>query len=315
MLKYHSIDADEYDAAVATPIELHIHQTAQRLRLLDVPVLLRLREARLRERPRAWACHCCARGGLTVTTTLNPKVQRAADRGVHQYVHQHEPNHVASAEAVVAAWHRQGEGDRGQHASTATTRRLGQNSIDYAVDQEYGGSTYGFHAGSTFKLFVLAAALKEGIPLGTAIHAPSSISITGYKTCAGLDAGTYNLHNAGDSESGNVQPRVRHLVLGEHLLRPARAAHRTVHAGQARRVDGDAAVERRSHPAGAIVRARVGRRFHAARPRRTPTRRWLPTASTAARSRSPRSSTAKGASTRCRSPTAARSSPPVSPTR
>src|SRR5262249_44171114 len=80
--------------------------------------------------------------------------------------------------------------------------KKGQNTIDYAVDRAYGGGVSGFPAGSTFKLFVLAAALKEGIPLNTTIFAPPSMTVTGYTNCQGLDAGSFPVHNAGDSEQG-----------------------------------------------------------------------------------------------------------------
>ncbi|HVT20578.1 MAG TPA: transglycosylase domain-containing protein [Mycobacteriales bacterium] len=200
MLKYHSITKPEYDQAIATPLELHLHQQPNDCVSSRYPYFCDYVKHVFENTPNL-GLSLLRRGGLTVTTTLSPKVQRAADRGIHQYVHRHEPNKVAAAEAVVQP------GTGKVKAIAVSTEygdnaKLGQNSIDYAVDQEWGGSTYGFHAGSTFKLFVLAAALKQGIPLGTTIHAPASITVDGYTTCSGLDAGKYTLHNAGDSESG-----------------------------------------------------------------------------------------------------------------
>jgi membrane peptidoglycan carboxypeptidase len=200
MLKYHAIDRSEYDDAIATPIELHIHQQPNDCVSSLYPYFCDYVKHVFENTPNL-GLSLLRRGGLTVTTTLSPKIQKAADRGVHEYVHRHEPNHVASAEGVV-------EPGTGKIKAIAVSTeygdnaKLGQNSINYAVDREWGGSTYGFHAGSTFKIFVLAAALKEGIPLGTAIHAPASITVKGYTTCSGQDAGVYSLHNAGDSESG-----------------------------------------------------------------------------------------------------------------
>ncbi|HWC36153.1 MAG TPA: penicillin-binding protein [Mycobacteriales bacterium] len=200
MLKYHSITQTEYDDAVATPIQLSVHQQPNDCVSSKYPYFCDYVKHVFENTP-SLGLSLLRRGGLTVTTTLSPKVQRAAEQGVHLYVHAHERAHVASAEAVVQP----GTGE--VKAIAVSTKygdnaKLGENSIDYAVDQNYGGSTYGFHAGSTFKLFVLTAALKEGIPLSTPIHAPAAISVHGYTTCSGADAGVYTLHNAGDSESG-----------------------------------------------------------------------------------------------------------------
>ena len=45
-------------------------------------------------------------------------------------------------------------------------RAKGQTYLNYVVPTEYGDAN-GFQAGSTFKAFVLAAAIKQGIPLST----------------------------------------------------------------------------------------------------------------------------------------------------
>ena len=58
-------------------------------------------------------------------------------------------------------------------ARWAPTRPPGQTYLNYAVPQEYGDSA-GFQAGSTFKPFVLAAALNQGIPLSTTFDAQPS---------------------------------------------------------------------------------------------------------------------------------------------
>ena len=43
-------------------------------------------------------------------------------------------------------------------------RKKGETFLNYAVPKKYGDSN-GFQAGSTFKVFVLAAAIEQGIPL------------------------------------------------------------------------------------------------------------------------------------------------------
>ena len=200
MLKYHSISQTTYDRAVAQPIHLVIHNQANDCIASRYPYFCDYVKHIFEHTP-GLGLTLLRRGGLTITTTLRPKIQKAAENGIHQYVHAREPNKVASAEAVV-------QPGTGEVKAIAVSTKYGnnpkkqQNSIDYAVDTKYGGSRYGFHAGSTFKLFVLTAALKEGIPLSTTIKAPSTITVNGYTNCAGQSAGDYPLHNAGDSESG-----------------------------------------------------------------------------------------------------------------
>ncbi|HVW80659.1 MAG TPA: transglycosylase domain-containing protein [Mycobacteriales bacterium] len=200
MLKYHSISQAAYDAAVATPLGLDVHQQPNDCVASKYPYFCDYVKHIFEVTP-GLGLSLLTRGGLTVTTTLSPKVEKAAEAGIHQYVRAREPSGVDAAEAVVQP------GTGAVRAIAVNTPygdnpKLGENSIDYAVDEKYGGSTYGFHAGSTFKLFVLTAALEEGFPLSTSIPAPGSITVTGYKTCSGQDAGVYALHNAADSESG-----------------------------------------------------------------------------------------------------------------
>jgi membrane peptidoglycan carboxypeptidase len=200
MLKYNSISQATYDRASAKPIKLDPHQQGNDCIASQYPYFCDYVK-HVFETTHGLSLSMLRRGGLTVTTTLDPQVQQAANAGVHEYVHAHEPTHAAAAEAVV-------QPGTGQVKALAVSTKYGnnpkkgENSIDYAVDQKYGGSPDGFHAGSTFKLFVLTAALKEGIPLSTRIHAPPSITLHGFRTCSGGDAGSYSLHNAGDSEAG-----------------------------------------------------------------------------------------------------------------
>lgn len=200
MLKYHSIDQPTYDLAVAQPIKLHIHSQPADCIASRYPYFCDYVK-HVFEHSKGLSMSLLQRGGLTVTTTLSPKIQHAAQAGIHQYVHARErTSHVVSAEAVVQP----GTGKvKALAVSTpyGNLKKKGQNSIDYAVDEKYGGS-HGFHAGSTFKLFVLAAALKEGIPLSTRIKAPSDITINGLTTCSGLPVAPWPVHNAGDGESG-----------------------------------------------------------------------------------------------------------------
>jgi membrane peptidoglycan carboxypeptidase len=200
MLKYHSITQPTYDLAIAAPLGLKIKNQPADCIASHYPYFCEYVRNVFTHTP-GLSLSMLQRGGLTVTTTLDPKIQAAAEAGIHQYVHAREPtSHVVSAEAVVQP----GTGKvRALAVSTpyGNNSKKGENSIDYAVDTKYGGSP-GFHAGSTFKLFVLTAALKEGIPLSTRIKSPGTITINGLTNCAGAPVAPWPVHNASDSESG-----------------------------------------------------------------------------------------------------------------
>ena len=205
MLKYRFITPEEYSAAVAKPIKLDVQEQGNGCEASRAPYFCDYVQNVIQNSPafgktRADRKRLLLRGGLTIQTTLDPKVQRAADRAVRKYVFPRDKSGVAAAEAVV-------EPGTGKVVALSVNRpygqdiKRGQNTINYAVDREDGGGT-GFQMGSTFKLFVLAAAMKQGIPLSTSIYAPQSIELSGFKNCLGGDAGSWELSNAGDSEAG-----------------------------------------------------------------------------------------------------------------
>src|SRR4051812_33515176 len=144
------------------------------------------------------------RGGLDIRTTLVPKVQNAAQKTIDKKVPRSSP--FGSAMAMV-------EPGTGKVLAIAENRDFGsakqigragarQTNVNYATDQAFGGSR-GFQSGSTFKVFTLAAALEEGIPLGLRINSPAHISVRGFQNCAtGATYEPYPVSNAGDSENG-----------------------------------------------------------------------------------------------------------------
>jgi membrane peptidoglycan carboxypeptidase len=207
MLKYHFITQAEYDAAVVTPVALNLHKQGNGCEASRYPyfcdyVLNVIKQSTVFGKTRAARINVLERGGLTIQTTLDPTMQRAADNAVHKYVFPRERSGVAAAEALI-------EPGTGKVKAISVSPpygsnpKLHQNNVDYAVDAPLGGGQNRFPMGSTFKLFVLATALKEGLPLSTTIYAPPRITIRGFTNCAGNPVGIYpDLHNAGDSESG-----------------------------------------------------------------------------------------------------------------
>ncbi|WP_227022946.1 penicillin-binding protein [Actinomadura rubrobrunea] len=151
------------------------------------------------------------RGGLTIHTTLDPQTQRAAQRAVDRHVPPTNSAGKAAAEALV-------EPGTGAIRGMAVDRDLGSDRergktwINFAADASHG-SSIGMQAGSTFKVFTLAAALEDGMPFGTRLMAPRSFVPTGYRDCKGRRVGdTKPLRNAADGEGG----REFSLVTGTH---------------------------------------------------------------------------------------------------
>ena len=136
------------------------------------------------------------------------------------------------------AGHRTGQGDGRQphllarpvpqRPHTDPARRTGAtgnypNTVNLLLG---GGDMAGYQAGSTFKMFAMLAALEPGLPLSTAIYAPHRYPPA--TTASGPSAAAAALvpveRQRVDDRAPDHVERVRQV--GEHLLRPARAAGR-----------------------------------------------------------------------------------------
>jgi membrane peptidoglycan carboxypeptidase len=112
-------------------------------------------------------------GGLTIRTTVDLRDQKAAERAAKDHVDKRDQ--AVGAIAMV-------EPRTGDVKAIAQSRPMGRSEKDgetflnYSVPTKYGDSA-GFQAGSTFKPFVLAAALEDSIPLSTTFNAPQSMVI------------------------------------------------------------------------------------------------------------------------------------------
>ncbi|MET0839249.1 MAG: transglycosylase domain-containing protein [Marmoricola sp.] len=112
-------------------------------------------------------------GGLTIKTTVDLDYQRAADRAVKNTVG--KKDEAIGALAMVQP----GTGDvlaTAQSRPMGRDRKAGETYLNYVVDSKYGDSG-GFQAGSTFKIFVLAAALEQGLPTSTSFVSPVEMDI------------------------------------------------------------------------------------------------------------------------------------------
>jgi membrane peptidoglycan carboxypeptidase len=143
------------------------------------------------------------RGGLVVTTTLQPTVQKAAQSAVDTVVPRSPALNAGLAAAIDMV-----NPQTGAIEAMAVDRdygtAFGQTEVNLAADYVNHGGSQGRNAGSTFKIFVLAAALEEKIPVGTTIKSPAKITIPkgSTTTCDGLPTSQWNVVNAEDSEGG-----------------------------------------------------------------------------------------------------------------
>jgi membrane peptidoglycan carboxypeptidase len=147
------------------------------------------------------------RGGLTVRTTLDPRVQKDAQNAVHKRVPAKNKSDVASAISVI-------EPGTGKVLAMAQSKPYGRNakkgetSVNLNVDRLYGGGS-GFQTGSTFKAVTLAAALEDGRALRSLVDAPSG-GTPFYKrdfkagSCTDLRPEVYKPFNAEGHERGNM---------------------------------------------------------------------------------------------------------------
>ncbi|WP_157431668.1 penicillin-binding protein [Actinomadura hibisca] len=141
------------------------------------------------------------RGGYSIRTTLDMTAQRAVDSALRGRVS--PTGNRVGAEAMV-------EPGTGYVRAIGTSKRFGdrkgRTTINLAADTLHGGGS-GVSAGSTFKVFTLAAAIDQGIPVSTSINSPQTTTIGGFQSCKmpggkTLGGGSWTMSNAGDSESG-----------------------------------------------------------------------------------------------------------------
>ncbi|WUE09188.1 penicillin-binding protein [Nonomuraea sp. NBC_00507] len=140
------------------------------------------------------------RGGLEITTTLDPKMQKAAEAAIKKHVFASD-NPVAS-EALVEP----GTGAIKAMASSrtyGTSKRKKEMSYNVVADAVHGGGT-GFQAGSTFKTFTLLTALKQGMKINDGLSVGSGYRApyySSFKNCKGENIGDPS-HTVTNDEGG-----------------------------------------------------------------------------------------------------------------
>ncbi|WP_028810437.1 transglycosylase domain-containing protein [Streptomyces flavidovirens] len=174
MADVRDVSQAEANRAKATPIKLNVSSPKNgcitavtgagffcdyvREVFLSDPVFGKTKE----ERAKVWN-----RGGLKIRTTLDPQAQESVQASIKDHVYQSDK--VATAVTLV-------EPGTGKVLAMGQSRPYGfksdETTINFSADKKMGGSAYGFPTGSTFKPFVAAAAIEQGIPATKTYSAP-----------------------------------------------------------------------------------------------------------------------------------------------
>ena len=120
------------------------------------------------------------RGGYVITTTLDTKAQAGAFQAVTEMIPIDDPSRRAAAISMVEP----GTGNILAMAQNRIwgTEGKGATTYNYNVGQDMGG-TLGMQAGSTFKVFTIAAALEQGISPYEYVSSPSVATFENFVNC------------------------------------------------------------------------------------------------------------------------------------
>lgn len=141
------------------------------------------------------------KGGLTITTTLDPNLQTIADTEVKNGIPVDDPSGVASAIVTVQP----GTGKilsmaQNRTYAAAATPGTREESVNFNTDGAYGGSG-GFAPGSTFKPFTLLEWLKQGHSLNDQVNGTErTLNENQFVTCG--QKGPNVQWKVGNSEGG-----------------------------------------------------------------------------------------------------------------
>ena len=150
------------------------------------------------------------RGGLTIKSSIDVRMQKAINKAVKSTV---APKDRAIGSIALVE---PGTGKvRGlsQSRPMGRDKKAGESYINYVVPRKFGDSA-GFQAGSTFKLFTTAAALKKGIPVSKTYNSPQNLTMPAgtYFDCEGGGTGTWRVSNSTGAGRRNMYTGLRQSV-------------------------------------------------------------------------------------------------------
>lgn len=253
MLELGKIDQAQHDAAVAVPV-------ADQLRIQEVPngcapagaagyfcdyaVQTVLRDPAFGA-DRDERIRTLYRGGVDITTTLERPRQKAAETTVMDTIDYDDKTKVgATLVSVEPGTGRVVAMAQNRRYTTAPTDELGYTSINYNVDEAFGGSK-GIQPGSNWKPFTLATWLKEGNTLRESVTAaPRSTELrqSQFDACGNNLVGLWPVRNSEGRGTGRMS-----------VLEASYASVNTAYASMAMQLDlcdiRDTATSLGAHPA------------------------------------------------------------------
>jgi membrane peptidoglycan carboxypeptidase len=126
--------------------------------------------------------HYLKTGGLTVRTSINPRMQAAAQASIAKHS---KPTDTAVAAITMV------EPGTGLVKAMVQSKPYGNGrnhtNYNYNVEKSYAGGYGGFQNGSTMKAFTIAAALQKGLAIDYRINSPEQIDLSRkkFRTCSG----------------------------------------------------------------------------------------------------------------------------------
>ncbi|WP_329476368.1 penicillin-binding protein [Kribbella sp. NBC_01484] len=126
--------------------------------------------------------HYLKTGGLTIRTSIDPRIQAAAQASIKE--HSKRTDTAIAAITMV-------EPGTGVVKAMVQSKPYGNGrnhtNYNYNVEKSYAGGFGGFQNGSTMKAFTIAAALQKGFAMDYRINSPAQIDLSGKKftTCTG----------------------------------------------------------------------------------------------------------------------------------
>jgi membrane peptidoglycan carboxypeptidase len=135
------------------------------------------------------------RGGLTIKTTLDPRVEQDAQSTVDKSLNRSSKYALMTATV---------EPNSGKIRALAINRTFGRTGVGATTNPLITGAPddpnkfIGYQAGSTFKMFTLVTALGKGMPLSTTMNVGADYTSPQYKN----NGEPWTVHNSGADEAG-----------------------------------------------------------------------------------------------------------------